>query len=146
MTGETLAKKPEILPSAEEQTDSRKQRRTLDRNDPLSDMRYARNPLARLIAGSLKKKIEKAEKKGRQPDLNTLFQYNMPFRAIAKMTEGMVDMEMVDGVLLAVNGRTLQGILMVITGFFKNRRANREYEETLERQAGGESQKKEGET
>ncbi|MFR0801135.1 MAG: glycoside hydrolase family 3 C-terminal domain-containing protein [Suilimivivens sp.] len=148
MTGETLAKagEPEMLPGAKEQTDSRKQRRTLDRNDPLSDMRYARNPLARLIAGSLKKKIEKAEKKGKQPDLNTLFQYNMPFRAIAKMTEGMVDMKMVDGILLVVNGRTLQGLSKVITGFFKNRRANREYEETLERQAGEDNQKKEGET
>ena len=148
MTGETLAKagEPEMLPGAKEQTDSRKQRRTLDRNDPLSDMRYARNPLARLIAGSLKKKIEKAEKKGKQPDLNTLFQYNMPFRAIAKMTEGMVDMKMVDGILLVVNGRTLQGLSKVITGFFKNRRANREYEETLERQTGEDNQKKEGET
>lgn len=148
MTGETLAKagEPEMLPGAKEQTDSRKQRRTLDRNDPLSDMRYARNPLARLIAGSLKKKIEKAEKKGKQPDLNTLFQYNMPFRVIAKMTEGMVDMKMVDGILLVVNGRTLQGLSKVITGFFKNRRANREYEETLERQAGEDNQKKEGET
>jgi len=148
MTGETLANacEPETLPGAKEQTDSRKQRRTLDRNDPLSDMRYARNPLARLIAGSLKKKIEKAEKKEKQPDLNTLFQYNMPFRAIAKMTEGMVDMKMVDGILLVVNGRTLQGLSKVITGFFKNRRANREYEETLERQAGEDNQKKEGET
>ena len=148
MTGETLANacEPETLPGAKEQTDSRKQRRTLDRNDPLSDMRYARNPLARLIAGSLKKKIEKAEKKGKQPDLNTLFQYNMPFRAIAKMTEGMVDMKMVDGILLVVNGRTLQGLSKVITGFLKNRRANREYEETLERQAGEDNQKKEGET
>ena len=148
MTGETLAKagEPEMLPGAKEQTDSRKQQRTLERNDPLSDMRYARNPLARLIAGSLKKKIEKAEKKGKQPDLNTLFQYNMPFRAIAKMTEGMVDMKMVDGILLVVNGRTLQGLSKVITGFFKNRRANREYEETLERQAGEDNQKKEGET
>lgn len=34
----------------------------------------------------------------------------------------------------------------MITGFFKNRRANREYEETLERQAGEDNQKKEGET
>lgn len=43
----------------------------------------------------------------------------MPFRAIAKMTEGMVDMKMVDGILLVVNGRTLQGLSEVITGFLK---------------------------
>lgn len=134
MTGETLAKacEPETLPGAKEQTDSRKQRRTLDRNDPLSDMRYARNPLARLIAGSLKKKIEKAEKKGKQPDLNTLFQYNMPFRAIAKMTAGMVSMDMVDGIVEAANGHFWKGMRDIAIGFFRNIRENKEDWKRLE--------------
>lgn len=134
MTGETLAKagEPEMLPGAKEQTDSRKQRRTLDRNDPLSDMRYARNPLARLIAGSLKKKIEKAEKKGKQPDLNTLFQYNMPFRAIAKMTAGMVSMDMVDGIVEAANGHFWKGMRDIAIGFFRNIRENKEDWKRLE--------------
>lgn len=134
MTGETLAKacEPETLPGAKEQTDSRKQRRTLDRNDPLSDMRYARNPLARLIAGSLKKKIEKAEKKGKQPDLNTLFQYNMPFRAIAKMTAGMVSMDMVDGIVEAANGHFWKGMRDIAIGFFRNIRENKEDRKRLE--------------
>ena len=134
MTGETLAKacEPETLPGAKEQTDSRKQRRTLDRNDPLSDMRYARNPLARLIAGSLKKKIEKAEKKGKQPDLNTLFQYNMPFRAIAKMTAGMVSMDMVAGRVEAANGHFWKGMRDIAIGFFRNIRENKEDRKRLE--------------
>ena len=134
MTGETLANacEPETLPGAKEQTDSRKQRRTLDRNDPLSDMRYARNPLARLIAGSLKKKIEKAEKKGKQPDLNTLFQYNMPFRAIAKMTAGMVSMDMVDGIVEAANGHFWKGMRDIAIGFFRNIRENKEDWKRLE--------------
>ena len=134
MTGETLAKagEPEMLHGAKEQTDSRKQRRTLDRNDPLSDMRYARNPLARLIAGSLKKKIEKAEKKGKQPDLNTLFQYNMPFRAIAKMTAGMVSMDMVDGIVEAANGHFWKGMRDIAIGFFRNIRENKEDRKRLE--------------
>ena len=134
VTGETLAKacEPETLPGAKEQTDSRKQRRTLDRNDPLSDMRYARNPLARLIAGSLKKKIEKAEKKGKQPDLNTLFQYNMPFRAIAKMTAGMVSMDMVDGIVEAANGHFWKGMRDIAIGFFRNIRENKEDWKRLE--------------
>ena len=134
MTGETLAKacEPETLPGAKEQTDSRKQRRTLDRNDPLSDMRYARNPLARLIAGSLKKKIEKAEKKGKQPDLNTLFQYNMPLRAIAKMTAGMVSMDMVDGIVEAANGHFWKGMRDIAIGFFRNIRENKEDRKRLE--------------
>lgn len=133
MTGETLAKagEPEMLPGAKEQTDSRKQRRTLDRNDPLSDMRYARNPLARLIIRRMKGKIDKAQEKGNTPDLNTLFQYNMPFRAIAKMTEGMVSMKMVDGLLYFVNGHSLKGLGTVISGFLSNQKKNREYEKIL---------------
>ena len=133
MTGETLAKagEPEMLPGAEEQIDSRKQRRTLDRNDPLSDMRYARNPLARLIIRRMKGKIDKAQEEGNTPDLNTLFQYNMPFRTIAKMTEGMVSMKMVDGLLYFVNGHSLKGLGTVISGFLSNQKKNREYEKIL---------------
>lgn len=133
MTGETLANacEPETLPGAKEQTDSRKQRRTLERNDPLSDMCYARNPLARLIIRRMKGKIDKAQEKGNTPDLNTLFQYNMPFRAIAKMTEGMVSMKMVDGLLYFVNGHSLKGLGTVISGFLSNQKKNREYEKIL---------------
>ena len=42
-------------------------------------------------------KIWKAKEKGELPDLNTLFQYNMPFRAMAKMTGGWVPMTMAQG-------------------------------------------------
>ena len=41
---------------------------------------------------------KKSEEKGK-PDLNILFIYNMPFRGIAKMTGGMVSMEMVEGMV-----------------------------------------------
>ena len=106
-------------------------RKTLQRNDPISDMRYAKSPLARLIAGRMKRKIDKAREEGNVPDLNTLFQYNMPFRAIAKMTQGMVSMKMVDGLLLFVNGHSLKGLGMIIAGFLSNQKKNREYEKLL---------------
>ena len=106
-------------------------RKTLQRNDPISDMRYAKSPLARLIAGRMKRKIDKAREEGNVPDLNTLFQYNMPFRAIAKMTQGMVSMKMVDGLLLFVNGHSLKGLGMIISGFLSNQKKNREYEKLL---------------
>lgn len=57
----------------------------------------------------LKNKIEKAEENGQTPDLNTLFQYNMPFRAIAKMTGGMVSAKMVDGLLLGGKRKDRKG-------------------------------------
>lgn len=79
----------------------------------------------------MKGKIDKAQEKGNTPDLNTLFQYNMPFRAIAKMTEGMVSMKMVDGLLYFVNGHSLKGLGTVISGFLSNQKKNREYEKIL---------------
>ena len=117
--------------------------KVLQANDPLSDMRYAKNPVARYIAKMLKNKIEKAEENGQTPDLNTLFQYNMPFRAIAKMTGGMVSAKMVDGLLLAVNGKTGKGLVTVIFGFFENWKANKAYAAILAQQekTGGEEGK-----
>lgn len=38
-------------------------------------------------------------KKG-QPNLNVMFQYNVPLRALAKMTSGAISMGMVDGIVL----------------------------------------------
>ena len=44
-----------------------------------------------------------AYKKGK-PDLNILFQYNMPLRALAKMTNGAISMGMVDGIVMEAEG------------------------------------------
>ena len=120
---------------AEEREVCRENRREIHRNDPLSQMAYARSRLARGIAAWMKRRLEKAGEQGKAPDLNTLFQYNMPFRAIAKMTAGRVSMEMVDGMLLAVNGQLIRGFWAVVSGYFRNRRRNRQYEALLKRQA-----------
>ena len=58
----------------------------------------------------------------------------MPFRAIAKMTGGMVSMEMVEGIVQAVNGHFWKGLGKIIGGFFRNRKENRKYEALLSRQ------------
>lgn len=103
----------------------------LNRNDPLSSMIYARNPVARLIAHGMKRKIDRAEKEGQPVDLNTLFRYNMPIRAIAKMTEGMVSMKMVDSMLKMVNGHFCSGLCSLVKEFFRNQKANKAYEKEL---------------
>lgn len=107
--------------------------RELTVNDTLGQMYYANSALARLVCKILQNKIKKAEEK-KELDLNVLFQFNMPFRAIAKMTEGLVSMEMVQGLVEAVNGHLGVGIQKVIKGFFANRKLNREYEKLLEEQ------------
>ena len=99
-------------------------------NDAVCQMYYAKSGLARWIYKILTDKKKKNEDAG-TPDLNLLFQYNIPFRAIAKMTGGMVSMEMVQGVLLVVNGHFFRGMAQVIAGFFRNRRENRRYESKL---------------
>lgn len=96
-------------------------------NDSICQMYYAKSTLARLIYKILTSKKKKSEAKGK-PDLNILFIYNMPFRSIAKMTNGMVSMEMVNGIVEAVNGHFLKGMKKVIGGFFANSKANKEYE------------------
>ena len=47
-----------------------------------------------------------------------MFQYNIPFCAIAKMTGGLVSIDMIQGNLLVVNGHFIKGMGKVITRFF----------------------------
>ncbi|MDC4232919.1 glycoside hydrolase family 3 C-terminal domain-containing protein [Actinomyces sp. B33] len=96
----------------------------LGATDPLSSMSRARSRLARMVAANLAKRRERADATGR-PDLNILFVTNMPFRAMAKMTRGMVSTDMVDGVVDIVNGHHLRGLRTTIGGFFRNRAADR---------------------
>ncbi len=102
----------------------------LTENDAICQMYYARSGLARFIYRILTNMKKKSEEKGK-PDLNILFIYNMPFRGIAKMTNGMVSMDMVHGMVDAVNGHMLRGLGKIIKGFFANARANKAYEKML---------------
>lgn len=102
----------------------------LGRNDAICQMYYAKSWLARAIYRWLTAMKKKSEAKGK-PDLNILFIYNMPFRGIAKMTNGTVSMEMVDGMVLAVNGHFFRGLGKITGGYFRNARANRAYEKKL---------------
>ena len=93
-------------------------------NDALGRMQTARSPLARLAYRVLALLRDRADRRG-EPDLNILFLLNMPFRAIGKMTNGMVSAEMVDGIVRIVNGRFLSGAGATVRGFVRNARANR---------------------
>lgn len=102
----------------------------LGMNDAICQMYYAKSRLARFIYNRLTNMKRKSEDKGK-PDLNFLFIYNMPFRALAKMTGGMVSMDMVDGILEVVNGHLFRGMRKVIGGFLANARANKAYKKRL---------------
>lgn len=95
-------------------------------NDALCQMYYAKSPIARFAYNRLDKRLKKSLKAG-VPDLNTLFQYNMPFRAIGKMSNGTVSMEMVDSILVLVNGHFFKGFFGIVSGYFRNKKANKMY-------------------
>ena len=105
----------------------------LTENDAICQMKNARSHLARFVFRILDKKKKKADAKG-IPDLNILFIYNMPFRAIAKMSGGAVSKDMVDGIVKIVNGHFFSGLGAVISGFFRNKKLNKAYEKRLEEQ------------
>ena len=101
-------------------------------NDAICQMYYAKSPIARFVYNKLTKMKKKSEEAGK-PDLNILFIYNMPFRAIAKMTGGMVSMEMVEGIVTMVNGHLFRGLGHTIAGFFRNQSQNRKYVKRITR-------------
>ena len=92
---------------------------TLDMNDAICQMYYAKSFLARQAYKFMTSKLNKSLAKG-EPDLNITFIYNMPFRGIAKMAGGMCTMEMAEGILAIVNGHFFKGLGRVIGGFFRS--------------------------
>ena len=92
----------------------------LTKNDAICQLSHAKNPLGRLVFNILEKKKRASDASGK-PDLNILFIYNMPFRAIAKMSAGMVDMNMVHGMVDAVNGHPLKGIARIASGSYEKK-------------------------
>lgn len=104
-------------------------------NDAICQMYYAKSAIARLAYRKLTRMKKKSEDAGK-PDLNILFIYNMPFRAIAKMTGGMVSMEMVEGIVTMVNGHLFRGLGKTVSGFFSNRRENKKYIRKLQNSGG----------
>ena len=74
--------------------------------------------------------LDVSYKRGK-PDLNILFQYNMPLRALAKMTNGAISMGMVDGIVMEAQGFWIIGLLRVIVEAVKNIAQNGAMEKRL---------------
>ena len=91
----------------------------LDRSITFGELNRGRSPIFWLVWLVLTALKRSGEKKGKT-DLNLLFVYNMPLRALAKMTGGMVDMAMVDGMVLELRGFWIIGLLWVIVSFVNN--------------------------
>lgn len=97
---------------------------TLELNDAICQLYYAKSGLARLAYRILTNLLNKSIARG-EPDLNITFIYNMPFRGIAKMAGGMCTMEMAQGILTICNGHFFKGLGAVIGGFFRSGKKRR---------------------
>lgn len=106
----------------------------IDQTMTLGELDKSRSPLCWLVAKVLRLRLDSCEKRGK-PDLNTLFQYNMPLRALAQMTGGMIGDETVDGIVLEAKGFWVIGILRALVGLVQNFAANRQYQAKLDRQS-----------
>ena len=102
----------------------------IDRNLTLGELNHARSPLGWLVWLVLTILLDVSYKRGK-PDLNILFQYNMPLRALAKMTNGAISMGMVDGIVMELQGFWILGLVRVIYETIKNVVLNAQMEKRL---------------
>ena len=102
----------------------------IDRNLTLGELNHARSPLGWLVWLVLTILLDVSYKRGK-PDLNILFQYNMPLRALAKMTNGAISMGMVDGIVMDLQGFWILGLVRVIYEAIKNVVLNAQMEKRL---------------
>ena len=97
---------------------------TLQMNDAICQMYYAKSAPARLVYKVMTNMLNKSIEKG-TPDLNTTFIYNMPFRAIGKMAGGSVSQEMCEDIVKIVNGHFFKGVGGLVGGFLKQRKVQK---------------------
>ena len=102
----------------------------IDRNLTLGELNHARSPLGWFVWLVLTILLDVSYKRGK-PDLNILFQYNMPLRALAKMTNGAISMGMVDGIVMELQGFWILGLVRVIYEAIKNVVLNAQMEKRL---------------
>ncbi len=91
----------------------------IGRNMCFRDLNRGRSPIFWAVWLVLKGLKTRAEKSGK-PNLNVLFVWNMPLRALAKMTNGLVNMRMVDALVMEIRGFWVVGLLRFIVEFVVN--------------------------
>ena len=111
-----------------------KETTAIDRTMTLGELHHSRSPLCWLISGVLTLLLRSGEKRGK-PNLNILFQYNMPLRGLAQMTNGMIGDEFVDGLVMEAKGFWVIGILRALVGLVQNYVANSRYQAKLDEQS-----------
>ena len=97
----------------------------------MSELIRAKSWLARLAGRKLHADKAKADAKG-DPDLNVHFAFNMPPRALAKLTNGTVSTDMIDAAVEVINGHFWRGITRLAIRYCANARANKATQRELD--------------
>jgi beta-glucosidase len=101
-------------------------------NNTLGQAEHCKNGFLRFASRFVLKRTRKIGKDGRgRVDLNMIFVYNMPFRAIARNAGFIFTTDMVDGVVAIANGHSFKGLGHVVSGLFRNRKLNKQDEAKL---------------
>lgn len=87
-------------------------------NDAMCQLYYGKGILGKLIYRVLRILLKISEWQGK-PNLNVLFNYNMPIRGYAKMTGGFVTMEMAEALTEMANGHRIKGTAHLIRAAIK---------------------------
>ena len=82
-------------------------------NDAVCQLYYGKGIIGKMFYGVLRLMLKVSEWQGK-PNLNVLFNYNMPIRGYAKMTGGFVTMEMARALTEMANGHRIKGTAHLI--------------------------------
>ena len=82
-------------------------------NDAVCQLYYGKGIFGKLFYGILRLMLKISDWRGK-PNLNALFNYNMPIRGYAKMTGGFVTMEMARALTEMANGHRIKGTAHLI--------------------------------
>ena len=94
-------------------------RARIERNVCFRDLNHGRSLIFWIVWVVLRTLKNSADRKG-QPNLNVLFIWNMPLRAIGKMTNGMADMGVVDALVREVKGFGWGGVVLFALALLLN--------------------------
>lgn len=94
-------------------------KRIIDQNITFGELKYSKSPILIAISLVIGWILKASARKG-TPGLNILFIYNMPLRALAKMSEGFFSMEAVHGLVLEAKGFWLIGLIWTIIALIAN--------------------------
>ena len=87
-------------------------------NDAVCQLYYGKGIIGKLFCFVLKALLKISEHRGK-PNLNLLFNYNMPIRGYAKMTGGVVTMDMARALTDMANGHRIKGTAALVKAAIK---------------------------